>query len=112
MKNDKRIIGITMHVCIVILFLFFFSIICRFLTKQIFIDRFGWDNSFVDMLMGEERNMFKNPNKPDENGEIYCNINWSELYPFSIESEKEINDSTAIHLYNKYIDSISVSPQT
>lgn len=85
--NNKSITDISMRFCFAVLLFFLVTIMTRFLTRQIFVEKLGWDNAFTKIVFWGDKNMGKAPGIPDENGEVTVEINWSKLYPFRDGSE-------------------------
>lgn len=111
--KEKRIRDICVTICFGLLVFFMASILIRFLTKQILVDKLGWDNAFTrtiflgdDILKGESVTTNKN-------GEVYVNIDWESLYPFLPEDDNSEDNSMEkkdafyfIKRYEEKVDSL------
>lgn len=81
----KNYVAIVLVFCWGILFFFFFSIMTRFLTRQILVERLHWDNVFTHIVFAGNQRM----NVTDNEDEISVYIDWKEEYPFSTLARTE-----------------------
>ena len=83
--KTKTILDRTIIFCWAVLVFFMVTIAVRFLTRQILVEKWGWDNAFTELVFWGDEQM----NVDDgENAEETIDIDWAARYPFR-EKEKE-----------------------
>lgn len=99
MKQKIKLRNKIMMICIGVLFLFAFSIVLRFFTRQVVILKLGIENAFTSLIFWDNDALAS----AEDNTEIEYgvtddySINWAIEYPFkdknkSIEKEKDIDN--------------------
>ena len=83
--RKNSIMDISMRICFAVLVFFMATILIRFGTKQIFVEKLKWKNAFTEFVFMGNEEMGKAPGIPNDSGEITININWEKLYPFAKE---------------------------
>lgn len=73
-ERRSKFRGAAAIICISVLMFFFASIGVRFVTRQLLIKRWGWDNAFTQAVFADRMWM--------ENEGIEICIDWEALYPF------------------------------
>lgn len=93
-KEKITITNIVTRVCFIVMVIFMVSIAVRFITRQVFIEKLGWDNLFTRIVFFGDEGM---GSSPDENGEVTVDIDWQDRYPFSDKylPSSEIIDPTS-----------------
>lgn len=84
------VLDITMRICFVIMFFFMLTIGTRFVTRQIFIEKMGWNNVFTKLVFWGDEELTQKNNDEDtmvESGEVVHKIEWSKEYPFEDDNE-------------------------
>lgn len=76
-KFEKACLGF----CIIILCFLALSILIRFLTREILIERLHWDNEFTRVVWLDNSEV-GGSGCIEEGSEIFVDINWEKLYPF------------------------------
>ncbi len=106
--KDKTILDITVRVCFLLLILALVTIFVRFLTRQILVEKLGWDNAFTKTIFWGDEFMGDSPDDLDENREILVDVDWASKYPFSnsVQRVKNVNDYAALRKYTLMLDTI------
>lgn len=99
----KSVLGIAVRICFVVLVFFMLTIIVRFVTRQVMVERLGWDNAFTRIVFWGDEEM--------GNGGETKAVNWSALYPFQDDTIKgqvsSVNRNTfSINGYQSLVSNI------
>ena len=99
MKEYSRKSGkIFAVVCLMIIFVFFATIICRVVTRQLVVKKLGITNNITAAIFFDAPSLNTVTNQPTENcnSERQVSIDWIAKYPFKINDDKKMPD------FNKY----------
>lgn len=94
--HKKSIADLALIFCWAVLIFFFVSIITRFLTRQILVEKLHWDNAFTRIVFAG--NQVLNVVAGDEEGEISVDIDWAKKYPFRDPAKN--NESAYLSKFN------------
>lgn len=106
MKN-KSILDISMRACFALLIFFLVTIMARFLTRQILIEKLGWNNVFTKIVFWGDENMGETPKLPDETEEIMVEVDWEKLYPFNNDDSASVVASFEFPIVDKYVSLVN-----
>lgn len=109
MENKRNSLAISMRICFALLSIFMAAIAARFLTRQILVERLGWNNWFTRAIFWGDEAMGDAPTIAGENEEISVAVDyWETRYPFkSDESALKFNKSASpIQRYTSRITTI------
>ena len=97
----KNALNWAVIICWTIVFFFFLTIVTRFLTRQVLVERLGWDNAFTHaVFLGHEESTAVRPP---------AKIDWSEQYPFQGgEGVAKSRDSIAGGDHIRYLNNAAV----
>ncbi len=87
MKN-KTLMSMTMIFCYLLLMFFFLTVVIRFMTRQILVEKLGWDNQFTHIVFIGDEDM--NHRFEDDPNSRPVQINWAERYPFPTSDVEEV----------------------
>lgn len=105
MKN-RSILDISMRACFAFLIFFFVTIMARFFTRQILIERLGWNNVFTKIIFWGDESMGNVPNLY-ENGEVTVEVEWDKLYPFNNDDSESVVASFENPIVDKYVSLVN-----
>ena len=99
-----------MFFCWTVLVFFMLSIGIRFLTRQILVEKLGWDNVFTELVFWGDGQMSIEKGNDEEESEGFVYIDWKERYPFQntqMENDKTENNRTSfLSIYRGLIASV------
>jgi len=98
--QQKRFDKVVICICILTMFLALISIVTRYLTRQILIERMGIDNAFTRIVW------FDNDNARDTES-VEVSINWEKLYPFTEAEKTSVDSNKKVSTIEKYQSIIS-----
>lgn len=105
--KDKTILDMTTRACFLLLVLVMATVFTRFLTRQILVEKLGWDNTFTKIVFWGDEFMENTSDSPDENGEILVKVDWAAKYPFR-EDTKKAKEIDRFPLLDRYISTIDM----
>lgn len=73
----------TTRACFLLLVFFLATILTRFLTRQILVEKLGWDNAFTKIVFWGDACMGDTSDTLDGEGGTSIAIDWASRYPFS-----------------------------
>ena len=101
-KSNTPVLDICVRVCFLILVFFMITIVARFLTRQILVEKLNWDNVFTKIVfLGDER-MGIGTDAEEGEGTAPIVSNWAAIYPFG-GSANETTIVTQGRLSDKYV---------
>ena len=93
-------------VCVCILGFFFISIMVRFLTRQIFVEKLHWNNTFTHFIFFDNAVMNVEYDAAGEQQTIVA-IDWEERYPFKHNKQiQPVEKSFEVQWIEKYKESV------
>lgn len=86
MKSKVTVNNIIAYLFVLIIMLFMFGILLRMCTKNVLVEMFGINNTFTQFIL---KGMNTSDTIDEVTGELYEDIDWEELYPFSMKYEEQ-----------------------
>ncbi len=106
--KKRTILDMTARICFSLLLLALATIIIRFLTRQILVEKLGWENAFTEMVFWGDEFMGDISAAPGEDGEVLTEVDWEARYPFRNggKTPGDMADPSALVRYTSMIGTI------
>lgn len=106
--KSRSILDISMRACFALLIFFLITIMARFLTRQILVEKLGWNNVFTKIVFWGDENMGNALSISDENEDVTVEVDWDKLYPFNNDDSESVVASSGFPIVDKYVSLINV----
>lgn len=105
--KSRSILDISMRACFALLIFFLVTIMTRFFTRQILVEKLGWNNVFTKIVFWGDDDMGNLLSIPDENEDATVEVDWDELYPFNNDDFESVVASSGFPIVDKYVSLVN-----